>query len=149
MASINRLLVPVDFSHDARYAAEYAQAIAQRFGAEIVLLHVSAALAFVPGSLLEVRETAADRQALEALADALRAAGVRVRTRLRPGVPADEIVRAAADEGADLIVMGTTGRTGLAHVLLGSVAERVVRRATCPVLTVRDPGRLQAERRAS
>jgi universal stress protein A len=71
----------------------------------------------------------------------LRESGVKARGLMRVGAPFLEIINAAQGEAADLIVMGTHGRTGLAHVLMGSVAERVVNKAPCPVLTVRHPDR--------
>jgi nucleotide-binding universal stress UspA family protein len=74
--------------------------------------------------------------ALAERAERLRAAGIACQTRLLEGGPALEIVRRAQETGADLIVVGTHGRTGIAHAVLGSVAERVVRHSTCPVLTV-------------
>jgi nucleotide-binding universal stress UspA family protein len=76
---------------------------------------------------------------LDQLAEPVRAAQVPVRTHSSIGLPADEIVRYAREAGADLIVMGTHGRSGWRHALLGSVAEKVVRRARCPVLTVGPP----------
>ena len=80
------------------------------------------------------RKWAADT--LGARAEALAAQGVAARVVVRVGLPWEEIVRLAAEEHADMIVMGTQGRTGLDRLLLGSVAERVIRRAPCPVLTV-------------
>ena len=77
-------------------------------------------------------------EALEARAAEIRAAGVPVRWKLTAGVPFDAIVQAAEEEGADMIVMGTHGRRGLEGLLLGSVANKVVRLAECPVLTVRE-----------
>lgn len=71
----------------------------------------------------------------------LREAGLKARSLMRVGAPFLEIIHSAQGEAADLIVMGTHGRTGLAHVLMGSVAERVVNKASCPVLTIRHPDR--------
>jgi nucleotide-binding universal stress UspA family protein len=89
----------------------------------------------LPMSVLEgVRDAA--REKLEALCEKLTAEGVEARGQLSEGIPAEAIVNAAADLKADMIVMGTRGNTGLKHVLLGSVAERTVRHAGCPVLTL-------------
>jgi nucleotide-binding universal stress UspA family protein len=142
---IRTILVPVDFSAGAEAAVEWAQAIAARFGATLVLLHVvdttANALVGAPGGALappptlyeELREEA--RRALAELGE--RTPGAR--TVLREGVPRSEILAVAKEVGADLIVMGTHGRTGLAHLLFGSVAEHVVRHAPVPVFTVRRP----------
>ncbi len=78
---------------------------------------------------------------LDKIVGRLRDGGLKARSLLRVGAPFLEIINAAQTENADLIVMGTHGRSGLAHVLLGSVAERVVQKAACPVLTVRHPDR--------
>ena len=95
------------------------------------------ALTFPPGNQKpgEIRRLAEDT--LEARCGQLRQSGIKARWRLEVGVPFEEIVKAAHEEGADMIVMGTHGRSGLNRLLLGSVAERVVRLALCPVLTVR------------
>jgi nucleotide-binding universal stress UspA family protein len=82
---------------------------------------------------------AAARAALERVVREANAPGVVIHAEVAEGLPFDEIVRLARDRNVDLIVMGTHGHTGLAHVLMGSVAEKVVRRAPCPVLTVRHP----------
>ena len=82
---------------------------------------------------------AAARTALDRVVQDLRLPGVAIHPDVAEGIPAEEILRAARDKDVDLIVMGTHGRTGLAHVFMGSIAEKVVRRAPCPVLTVRHP----------
>ena len=143
----SRILVPTDFSPASDAAVHYARSLAETFGATLHLLHVlddpAAATAFV-GDGYAV-DTPDIRQAMltqvrERLARTL---SVTDYTRFRAtsealvGVPADAIVDYAAATGANLIVMGTHGRTGLAHLLMGSVAEHVVRTASCPVLTVR------------
>jgi nucleotide-binding universal stress UspA family protein len=140
---IRTLLVPTDFSEHADRAVEYAGELARELGAKVEILHAYQAplveltpyhLA-LPVSVLEgVRDIA--REKLEALCEKLAADGVEANGRLSEGIPAEAIVNAAADLKADMIVMGTRGNTGLKHVLLGSVAERTVRRATCPVLTL-------------
>ena len=132
---IGRVLVPTDFSVCSMWALRYAEEMARRFGAEILLLHVDGSLA--PYSELAEARHAAVRKELEELATVLRDRGVPSRGELRCGGFAEEILKLAGTEHADLIVMGTHGRTGLPHVLMGSVAESVSRRSTCPVLTVR------------
>lgn len=142
---ITRILVPVDFSEHATATLDYAAVIAGRFGAALELVHViddpyaSGAwssdiyLANVP-EILENLTADATRHLQELKAKFARHGGD-VTTAVLRGNPARMIVEHAA--GFDLVVMGTHGRTGLPHVLMGSVAERVVRRAPCPVLTVR------------
>jgi nucleotide-binding universal stress UspA family protein len=146
MIDLRRILVPTDFSRSSENALAYAAAFAEKFGAEVVLLHVVQDLAlFVPEAVMAAppltapvgQFLAAARQALEHAAAGV--GGVTIRPEVAEGVPYEEIVRQAREHDVDLIVMGTHGRTGLAHVLLGSVAEKVVRRAPCPVLTVRHP----------
>lgn len=132
---IARVLVPTDFSVCSMWALRYAEEMARRFGAEILLLHVDQSLA--PYSELAEARQAAVRKEIEELATLLRDRGVPARGVLRSGGFAEEILKAAGAEHADLIAMGTHGRTGLAHVLMGSVAESVVRQSSCPVLTVR------------
>jgi nucleotide-binding universal stress UspA family protein len=142
---VERILVPTDFSVCAEGAFNLAQSLAAPLGAELVLLHVLVeAPPFSEGlfSSERVREVyAAVRRWAEAelvkWADTARAAGLKVRTDLRVGAPFREIVTTAAEEQADLLVMGTHGRSGLGRFLLGSVADRVIRLAPCPVLTVR------------
>jgi len=151
--TINKLLVATDFSDDSNYALSYAIELAQRFSAEMVVLHVDQPLAPVmvselnPGLDVGAMNRIAEEQRLLALreldqtTERLRERGLKARGLLRVGAPFLEIVTTAQSEGADLIVIATHGRSGLAHVLMGSVAERVVRKAHCPVLTVRHPDR--------
>ena len=143
----SRILVPVDFSAQSDAALEDAIDLARRLDGKIVLLHVLSvpAFAFPDASIPMPAQTVveiqnASRTQLLQLEERVRKAGVGVSTRLLEGAPFVEIVRAARSEQADLIVMGTHGRSGLRHALLGSVAEKVVRKAPCPVLVVRPPG---------
>lgn len=145
--TIKRILVPVDFSPDSDAALHYAVGLAQQVGATVHLLHIvensmaagmwsaDAYTGEKPGLLVNVVRDAEQR--LERMIPTI--AGVRygLEHDVRTGPPAATIVEFAKEELADLIVMGTRGRTGLSHVLLGSVAEEVVRRAPCPVLTLR------------
>ena len=144
--TIKRILVPTDFSIPSEEAVDYAAAIAARFGATVHLIHVvhdpmaaqGAWEVYLPDSP-HVRETrhrdAKDR--LWSIASSHETAGVRMTSEVRFGSPMEEILAAATAYGCDLIVMGTHGRTGLPHLLLGSIAERVIRTAPCPVLAVR------------
>jgi len=148
-ADVTRILVPTDFSPLSDAALEYARLIAAKWGASIHLVHVLEELidtasfgseVFVPDSP-EVR-AARFKEAQERLAHRV-GTGEREQPRATTEVLAGSSTRTiadyAAEHGFDLIVMGTHGRTGLAHLVMGSVAERVVRTATCPVLTVRQP----------
>lgn len=140
-ASINRLLLATDFSEWARRAEDYACSLALSWRAHLTVVTV---LEFPPGLNPEypVNQqylTERTREAAELLADFKHRAsskGVAVATRMATGLPSEEVNAAARDQDSDLIIMGTRGKTGLAHVLLGSTAERVIRTAPCPVLTV-------------
>ena len=146
--SLNRILVPVDFSAHSNRAVNFATTLANKFGARVSLLHVVEdpfvtgawqAEAFVPNipELLNDLIKAAQAHLSELKKD-LAAHGFVVQTAIIQGQPARAIVEQASNGKYDLIVMGTHGRTGLSHALLGSVAERVVQKAPCPVLTVRE-----------
>ena len=141
MIAIKNLLVAIDFDQLTETTLDYARALSRMFGSRLHVLHVTQntflrANAMDPHALqattvnhVNQRLTDADRQELDAHAV------VRI-----SDTPADEIVQYARDEAIDLIVMGTHGRKAIAHFVLGSVAERVVRAAPCAVLTVRTPG---------
>ncbi|MDX1650557.1 MAG: universal stress protein [Myxococcota bacterium] len=146
-----RILVPLDFSDHARRALEEAVRFARACGARLRLIHAyqlpmvppgaGATAAGAPGAMtvpnLDGSLREASVEALEREAEAVRDAGVEVDVEVGTGPPASCIAEAARAWPADLIVMGTRGASGLAHVLLGSVAERTIRNAPCPVLTVR------------
>jgi nucleotide-binding universal stress UspA family protein len=149
MAAFRRILHPTDFSRASSPALRRAVALARACRAPLVLLHVMTPpspfiSADVPPSsyadLLILARRSAKRR-LAAVLGRVRRTGVRVRSIFTEGLPADEILRAARRARADLIVMGTHGRTGVSRVFMGSVAERVVRESRCPVLTVRAHGR--------
>ena len=141
-----KILVPTDFSTPADEALERAGQLARLTGAELHLLHayelptttlgvVDVPLALPQEFFDRIREAAQSQ--LEERAKKLTAGGAEVRAHLTLDTPSRAILDAAEKLGADLIVMGTHGRTGMKHVLLGSVAERTVRLANCPVLTVK------------
>jgi nucleotide-binding universal stress UspA family protein len=148
MKDIKNILVPVDFSDSSRKALFAAAELAVAYAARIDLLHVwevppyipPEAMVGVPGSDARSLGQLARDHAHEELARLTGELGGQLplgETLLESGDPARTIVEVAARRGSDLIVIGTHGRTGLSHLLLGSVAERVVRRASCPVLTIR------------
>lgn len=142
---IRTILVPVDFSPHAREAIAWAIDLARRYDATLLLAHVLQpvpwmaapdGMMFTPADF----EATTRRQLIEALEELRRsvvASGVLAEAQLLDGPPATEIAALARRSEASLIVMGTHGRTGLPHALLGSVAEKVVRHAPCPVMTVR------------
>ena len=145
MIDLRRILVPVDFSPHAGQALKYGAALSEKFGAELYLVHVFQDLAIyqtevvsgAPPILPPVEQlTASARGELERL---VREKNLRVpvHAEVVEGSPVEEVVDYAREKDIDLIVLGTHGRGWLAHVLLGSVAEKVVRKAPCPVLTVR------------
>lgn len=143
MRTIKKILAPTDFSESAREAIAFAVELADKFGASLTLFHAYQTPAYLlpEGSILAGSDLIVDimnraGEALEAARKDLEGK-LPVDTLLVEGLPFVQIVDAANEGHYDLIVMGTHGRTGLRHVLLGSVAERVVRRARCPVLTVR------------
>jgi nucleotide-binding universal stress UspA family protein len=143
---IGRILVATDFSDASEAALALAEEMGRRFGAELALFHAQQVPSYLfPDGIVPVPSSVlADLQAsvvaeLERLAARARAHGVRAEVRHSIGGAADEICRAAAEWPADLIVVGTHGRSGLRHVLLGSVADKVMRKAPCPVVTVHPP----------
>ena len=145
MFKAKTIVVPTDFSESSEEALCYAGALAEWHKAKVILLHVMEsetidALRRVTMGEEMIGKLKGDIQGdLERLAKLEQVAGVKVESRMVEGVPAYEIIEAAKDSGADLITMGTHGRTGRERVFFGSVAERVVRISPVPVLTVRRP----------
>jgi nucleotide-binding universal stress UspA family protein len=144
MSRFHDLLVPIDFSEHADAALDCALALAKASGGRVHLVHAyEIPLGTIPpygvevpqALLLGVRDAAARR--LEKVTQRAQGAGIPVEAHLAHGPAASTIVETAQQLGVDLVVMGTRGLTGLKHVLLGSVAERVVRTAPCPVLTLK------------
>jgi universal stress protein A len=157
LPAVTRVLVPIDFSPSSRAALEYGTFLAGKLGAELIVLHVWEPPGYVGPDTLALLPVAAgqpgwDQTRAEVMREVelfLGKASARpasLRVRVEAGEPSDAILLAAKDGGADLIVMGTHGRTGLSRLLIGSVAEAVLRRATCPVLTIRVPTRTPRER---
>jgi len=146
---IKTILFPTDFSNGARAAMDYALSLAQDYQAKLILLYViqdiSIAEWYIP-STLSVADLVEDMQksAWKEMEKWATEAGARVKDLekiVERGVPFVEIIRTAKEKSADMIVIGTHGRTGIDHMLFGSTAEKVVRKAPCPVLTVRIAGR--------
>jgi len=137
---IRTVLCPTDFSQSAAHALQYAVAIAERHGAQLELFHATEVSAYAEDAV-ERGEVVYEEQLRARLCEIAGGLppGVPVSTHLACGVPYVEIVNRSKVLPGACIVMGTHGRTGLKHLLIGSVAERVVRTALCPVLTVRHP----------
>lgn len=148
MIQLKKILVPYDYSKFSQQALRYALELADKFSAEVYLLHVYVD----PTLMLAVPEMGAGpiremligqrdwaRRELEQIPAPDWQKKLTIHREVREGNPFVEIVRYADSEEMDLIVLGTHGRTGLSHLFLGSVAERVVRKAPCPVLTVHHP----------
>ncbi len=143
MKAPTRILVPIDMSVFSVTALQYAQDIAEHFGAEIVVVHIAEGdepAALISKNEKNVTEEEINRRMRSAVAHLLLDHNVvtqSLRIEIRHGAPAQEIVAAAKDLRSDLIVMCTHGRSGVSHILMGSVAEKVVRNASCPVLTLK------------
>ena len=145
----SKLLLPTDFSDCSAEAAKVARLLAERFGSRIAVLHVldePAALdpmfrGDVPLEMLRGRMEQFARENLDAYLAAHFSGFTNLDTILATGIPYREIIRKARECGAGLVVIGTHGRTGVEHVIFGSTAEKVVRNAPCPVLSVRLGGK--------
>jgi nucleotide-binding universal stress UspA family protein len=142
---MKRILVPTDFSECARKALQYAIPLAEQHEAEIVLLYVAPSPAYAGGeygiidtSAMNAELTTAGEKRLETYVREELRGKVPAETMVRTGSPTAEIIDVASKMPADIIVISTHGYSGLKHVLLGSVAEHVVRHAPCPVLVVRE-----------
>jgi universal stress protein A len=146
MTRIQRILVPVDFSETSKRALEYANFFAQRFDAKLDVLHVWRPSEYAGDEMVVFTRSQPEltlstflrNHADQQLTGFLQ--GVAHSNRmLESGEPGQVIATVAGEGGYDLVIMGTHGRTGLSHVMMGSVAEKVVRLAPCPVLTYRTP----------
>ena len=143
-----KILVPVDYSPSSRLALEWALSLSDRLGSSVHVLHAWEVPAYLRPDLTvwsgEVSETLADHTRMEAekgmrefLADVKATERATVTSQVVSGPPYATILAKAKEGGFDMIAMGTHGRGGVAHLFLGSVAERVVRHSACPVLTIR------------
>ena len=145
MIKLRKILVGVDFSDHSRVAVAYAAEFAKMFNADVILCHVAqrpdlisqlppGGEGYFPPNIAQLEQDTARTECTKLLAEFAISRGS-IATPI--GTPFVELVRMAKDEQADLLVIGTHGRGAVAHMLLGSVAEKVVRKAPCPVLTVR------------
>jgi universal stress protein A len=143
MKPIQKILVPIDFSTHSAEATRLAADLARRYGASLTVVHALQILTYAmpEGYVVPTPEQFAvivsqlEGQLAGVKKDALAAGAANVETKLLQGGATSEILRVAQEDGIDLIVMGTHGRTGLKHMLIGSIAEKVARHATCAVLT--------------
>src|SRR5262245_51858970 len=144
MIQVRRILVPLDFSRHADFVLEWAAHLAEEHQSRLLLLHAyhlpvefqQLEGAYLPQDFWASVKAEAEGS-LNRYAEPLRQRGLTVETIVREGYPATVIEEQALDQQADLIVIGTRGLSGLKHLLLGSIAERVVQKAPCPVLTVK------------
>ena len=148
MIEMKQILMPTDFSPFAAHALKYAASFAQEYGAKLYVLHVIEDLAHVsyfevfqvpmPATFMQDVEAKARAEMDKLMADPM-LEGIEKESIIRRGVPFVEILTAAGELKVDLITIATHGRTGLQQVLFGSTAEKVVRKAPCPVLSIRHP----------
>lgn len=135
-----KILFPTDFSHASDAALSHAATLARESGGRLIILHVEEPPMAYGGGELYYGVPNPDNTALVKMLQAVvPPIEVPYEHKLVVGDPAGEIVRVAEEEGVDLIVMGTHGRTGLRRLLMGSVAEAVLRRSPCPVFTLKEP----------
>jgi nucleotide-binding universal stress UspA family protein len=147
--NIKTILHPHDFSEPSQQAFEFACNLAKDYQAKVIVLHVIDVPVAYPELVAALPDLDALRAEARRLLDQLQppGAGVELQRLVVDGEPAFQILETARQHGADLIVMGTHGRTGIRRVIMGSIAEQVVRKATCPVIAVKVPGK-QPEARA-
>lgn len=152
--NIRRILVPTDFGTLSEHVVQYATGLAANFGAAIRVLGVVDSLVSpeagwtgpaIEAAALHHRLYDEPQAKITAIAAAVEKAGVRAIGEVRSGAPSAQIIRAAIDWGADLIVMATHGQLGLTPLVIGRVADHVVRHAPCPVLVVRDAAPLHPQ----
>ena len=147
MKPFEKILTAIDFSESSDFAFEYALTLARQFQAELTVMHVINEPVdlrgfYVPHISFEQLEKEIEEGAekmMEKFCQTKMGDFTKYATAIVAGIPYEEILRKAEETGASLIVLGTHGRTGIDHLIFGSTAERVVRSATCPVLTIRLP----------
>jgi nucleotide-binding universal stress UspA family protein len=145
--TINSVLVPIDFSDYSKSALRYAVNFAKSFNAEIILIYVVEPVIYPPDfsmgqiAMPSINTEWDDRakDELQKLAKSEVIGAVKAKTIIKTGKPFVEIIETAKEENVDLIIIATHGRSGVEHILFGSTAEKVVRKAPCPVLTLREP----------
>ena len=147
MIDLKKILCPTDFSDFSLYALDYAVSFAKQYKAKLFLLHVVDVFLhdpayfapYVPDRSMFTGYEESAKSRLKGIVEKRVPKGVETEAIVREGRAFVEIVKAARENGIDMIVIGTHGRTGLSHAMFGSTAERVVRKAPCPVLSIRHP----------
>ena len=145
MVEFGKILIPTDFSESAENASLYALSLAEKYGSKIYVVHViepftyTSDLGIDMGDQYQVMEATAKRF-LDDIVTSIKEKNIDVEGILLSGEPFVEIIKYAKQEQVNLIIMSTHGRSGIEHMLLGSVAEKVVRKSPCPVLTVKKAG---------
>ncbi len=146
MINIKNILCPIDYSVYSEMALKYAIEFAEKYQAKLYLIHVLDIRIYDIGDPDLYNVTMVDTETIDKLRERLlkcvnedTKGRISVEAIIIQGVPFAEIIKASRDYKIDLIVLGTHGRTGLSHAIMGSVAEKVVRKASCPVLTIRHP----------
>jgi nucleotide-binding universal stress UspA family protein len=144
---IKKVLVPIDFSDYSKSSLRYAVSFVKHFNAKLILIYVVEPIIYPPdfsmGQIaiptigLEMDKRAAEE--LDKLASKEIPANIEVKKKIKTGKPFVEIIETASEEDVDLIIIATHGHTGVEHILFGSTAEKVIRKAPCPVLTLREP----------
>lgn len=147
MVQFGRILYPTDFSDSAENALQYVTSLAKKYGSKIHVLHVVEPFTYTSDFgidySVQYREMEATaKRMIDEIVASIRKNGFDAEGAILSGEPFVEIIRYARQENSDLIVMATHGRKGIEHVLLGSVAEKVVRKSPCPVLTVKKSGQV-------
>jgi len=149
MIKIDKILFPTDFSEHSEYALSYALSFAKEYGAKLHVLHVIEDVQYLANAYMfdvPVMPSFADieqsrlKEMQEFIERVITDPTIEIEKTIKRGRPFIEIIQTAREEDVDLIVIATHGRSGLEHVLFGSVAEKVVRKAPCPVLSIRRPG---------
>ncbi len=147
--SISKVLVPIDFSDYSKSSLKYATNFAKHFKASLILIYVIEPIVYppdfsmgqiaIPAPGIEMDQRASEE--LNKLAEKEIPEGLSVKKIIKTGKPFVEIIETAADENVDIIIIATHGHSGVEHILFGSTAEKVVRKAPCPVLTLREPSK--------
>ena len=144
---IKKVLVPIDFSDYSKIALKYAADFAQKFNAEMILIYVVEPVIYPPDfSLGQIAIPSINtewdikaKEELDKLADTEISNAITVKTIIKTGKPFIEVIETASEEDVDIIIIASHGHSGMEHILFGSTAEKVVRKAPCPVLTLREP----------
>jgi len=145
MTEFGKILFPTDFSESAENASRYALSLAKKYGSKVYVIHVIEPFTYTTefgldfSAQLKEMEASA-RRLLDDIAASIKKTNLDVESALITGEPFVEIIKYARKEQVDLIVMATHGRSGIEHMLMGSVAEKVVRKSPCPVLTIKKSG---------